>query len=251
MWENADKRFLISIDYGITEPGALAELASLPNSQLRVPNGLVVLAAHALWPPGNVFHTKSYIFRNNQAAAPLGIAIGSANISVSALATGAEAVAAQAWSGTLSPSETEHLHRARPLLDWFDDAWGAADPLGEVLEDYKSRFKGSRRPQASREDQTSPAQAFIADPGVVDVAGTLAAQLVSAEALWVKTDTLYGNRGEGNPGNQLDTPRGTRVFFGIPATQSPKASWDILRFKFPGLRPSSDQCDLAATQWTR
>jgi hypothetical protein len=222
VWEVAIKRFLISIDYGITEPGALTELAAVPNSQVRVPNGLGVLKGPGLWPPGSTFHTKAYMFHVNGTPAPLGVAIGSANITVSALATGAEAVAAHTWNGTLSPAELGLLNDARPLLEWFEDAWKAADPLADVLPAYQSMFKASRRPQATREDRAPAAQAFIAHPATVEVAGPLAAQLISAQALWVKADTLYHNRGDDKPGNQLDIPRGTRVFFGFPAAKVPK-----------------------------
>ena len=39
-----------------------------------------------------------------------------------------------------------------------------------------------------------------------------------ATAIWFEVHQLYANRGVGVPGNQLDTPKGTRVFFGFPST---------------------------------
>ncbi|WP_156365738.1 hypothetical protein [Nocardiopsis sp. NRRL B-16309] len=47
-------------------------------------------------------------------------------------------------------------------------------------------------------------------------------QLAEAKSLWVSTEKLYSNRGRGEPGNQLDTPRGTRVFFGFSPDRVPK-----------------------------
>ncbi len=150
---------------------------------------------------------------------PLRVTIGSANISVSALATGAEAVALQAWDGEISAFDQDLMEHARPLLEWFDDAWEAADPLNLVLNSYKSVFKGGTRPQATREDRTIAAITYAAPSSSSEVTGSLAVQLLNAQALWVKTDVLYQNLGASRPGNQLDTPRGTRVFFGFPAAR--------------------------------
>lgn len=217
-WDAAQKRFLISIDFGISEPGALAALAGLPSAQVRIPNGLAVLENPGLWPPKTTFHTKAYVFRAAGVTHPLGVSIGSANISVSALATGAEAVAVQVWDGKLSANDRKLMQHARPLLEWFEDAWDAADPLDQLLGSYRSVFKGGKRPQATREDRTPTAKTYTAPSVTTEVTGSLAVQLLTAQALWVKTDVLYHNRGPGKPGNQLDTPRGTRVFFGFPAT---------------------------------
>lgn len=43
-----------------------------------------------------------------------------------------------------------------------------------------------------------------------------------ADALWVEIDRLYENRGPGVPGNQLDLPRGSRVFFGFTDRDVPR-----------------------------
>lgn len=45
---------------------------------------------------------------------------------------------------------------------------------------------------------------------------------VTADALWVEVDRLYENRGPGVPGNQLDLPRGSRVFFGFSDRDVPR-----------------------------
>jgi hypothetical protein len=50
---------------------------------------------------------------------------------------------------------------------------------------------------------------------------SLAARLSTAQTLWVKTGKLYGNLGNGL-GNQLDMPRGTRIFFGCDADEVPR-----------------------------
>jgi hypothetical protein len=215
-WESSIKRFLVSIDFGITEPGALAALVALPNADLRVPNGLATLANEHLMPP-QTFHTKAYMFLADGYEVPMAVAVGSANISVSALATGAEAVVVQAWDEELTRGELALLRGARPLVDWFEDAWNLADPVSAVLPAYESRFDGKRKPESLRDDETPAAEIYSAPAAAVEIAGTLAVQLATAQSLWVKCDTLYHNLGAGRAGNQLDTPRGTRIFFGFPA----------------------------------
>lgn len=221
-WAGATKRFLISIDYGITDPGALAALGKLPGFEVRVPNGLAVLANRWLRPKVT-FHTKAYAFRGESRATPLGLVTGSANLSVSALAVGAEASAVQLWTGRLANAEQVSLAAAMPLLDWFEDAWAAADPLSAVLPPYRLR---RRRPLLAGpgplDDRTPAVTAYLAEPSTVEVHGPLAVQLASAKVLWVKTDAMYANRGGGVPGNQLDMPRGTRVYFGFDAANVPK-----------------------------
>ena len=59
------------------------------NSEVRVPNGKRVLQDERLRPP-TAFHTKAYLFRTADSASPLALMIGSANLTASALAVGAE-----------------------------------------------------------------------------------------------------------------------------------------------------------------
>lgn len=214
-WRAAFKRFLVSIDFGITEPRALARLADLPNSEVRVPNGESVLTSPQLWPP-NTFHAKSYLFRPANWRSPSALVVGSANLTVSALATGSEVVVRQSWRGTASRSERRHLARARPFLHWFEDAWAIATPLSDILSDYQARYQRRPGPGTPPEEETPATRSYLASADVNEVTGALIVQLATAKALWVRTDVLYQNRGEGKPGNQLDTPRGTRVFFGFP-----------------------------------
>lgn len=213
-WSPACKRFLVSIDYGITDPRALNELARLSNAQVRVPNGRAVLANRRLSPP-TTFHAKSYLFRTASWSSPSSLVVGSANMTVSALGPGSEVVTRQTWSDRLSARDKTQLRNMQGYLGWFEDAWAAADSLADVLNDYKLRYRLLPTPRGPNEERTAAAKRFAAPPSRTVVAGPLAVQLGAARALWVQTSTLYENRGAGVPGNQLDTPRGTRVFFGF------------------------------------
>jgi HKD family nuclease len=213
-WEEASKRFLVSIDFGITEPRALVRLAGLPNAQVRVPNGLAVLAA-SLHPP-NTFHAKSYLFRTATWTSPSALVVGSANLTASALAAGSEIVVKQSWTRSLSRSDRQHLRGAKPFLTWFEDAWATASPLEDVLSEYEVLYRRKPTPRTPPEERTPATRSYLGSGDDQEVSGPLTVQLAAARALWVRTDVLYHNRGPGKPGNQLDTPRGTRVFFGFP-----------------------------------
>jgi HKD family nuclease len=213
-WPDASKRFLVSIDFGITDPRALARLAGLPNAEVRVPNGPSVLASPRLQPP-NTFHTKSYLFRSATWKSPSALVVGSANLTVSALASGSEVVVKQSWTSSLSRSDRRHLSRAKPFLAWFEDAWAAASPLENILGEYQLRYRRRPTPRTPPEERTPATRNYLGSGDDQEVTGALTVQLAAAKALWFRTETLYHNRGIGKPGNQLDTPRGTRVFFGF------------------------------------
>lgn len=216
VWHNASKRFLVSIDFGITEPHALELLAGLPNAEVRIPNGRSVLASPTLRPP-NTFHAKTYFFRAEEPRAPQALVVGSANLTVNALASGSEVVIRHSWAGPES-SEGSTDNFAAPFRAWFEEAWCTADPLDTVIRDYRERYQTTGS-LSMAEEATTATTAYTASSEDNEVVGALSVQLALAKGLWVRTDTLYHNLGIGRPGNQLDMPRGTRVFFGFPPTK--------------------------------
>lgn len=222
-WSTSQKRWLISIDFGITQPSALRTLANLPFSEVRIPNGVQVASSAALLPT-NTFHAKGYVFRSKVWGAPLGLVVGSANLSVSALATGSEIVSSQVWEGALTASEQSALDGASSFADWYEDAWCTADALATVLAIYKKARRRAHVRGAPHEDRTPLARAASV-PSVGNViSGPFVAQLAAARALWVKTGHLYVNMPNIGVGNQLDMPRGTRVFFGFSSLEVPPNS---------------------------
>lgn len=213
-WAGASKRFLVSIDFGITDPRALSRLSRIASADVRIPNGQAVLASSSLRPP-STFHPKAYLFRGPSWASPSALIVGSANMTVSALATGSEVATSQVWSGSLSSSNRALLQHARTFSDWFEDAWLSSDPLSQILAAYRTRYKQMPTPRGPLEERSKAVKVFTA-PAASNVAtGTYAVQLMAAQAYWIKTDALYKNLGYA--GSQLDMPRGTRVFFGFPA----------------------------------
>lgn len=212
-WERSTKRFLVSMDSGFTEPDALLALSRLPNSEVRIPNATDVLKSTALR-PARPFHPKAYLFRGATSSMLSALVVGSANLTASAMSTGAEVVTAQFGRRNADVGT---------FLDWFEDAWDRAVPLSLVLDEYRRKrpLRGGRPPSA--EDQDRAATVYTPPPGVaVAVRGPDAARLSTAKAYWIEAGRLSRNRGPTLPGNQLDTPRGARVFFGFTPVDVPR-----------------------------
>ncbi|MEC5200387.1 HKD family nuclease [Arthrobacter sp. PL16] len=220
-WNAARKRFLVSIDFGFTQPKALVRLSELNNAEVRVPNGQAVLASPTLQPP-SAFHAKAFAFRGEEWLNLSGLIVGSANLTVSALSTGAEVVTKQVWTDAPSTAGYWHLKRAKPVLDWFEDTWKTADLLSDVLDDYRLRHRSLPKPRQLREEKTRATRRYLASTATHEIDGDLPVQLAAAKALWVNASSIIRNRGQGSPGSQLNTPRGTRVFFGLDSKKFAK-----------------------------
>lgn len=221
-WRAAGKRFLVSIDFGFSQARALEVLHDLENAEVRIPNGRAVLSSPTLQPPAP-FHAKTYAFRSGPAWPELrSLVVGSANLTASALSTGAEAVIAQTWTDNSFPSEAwRHLQSAQPISEWFEDAWDRADLLSDVIDEYRLRRRHLPKAGRLRDDKSRATRTFIASPASHEISGSLPVQLANARSLWVNASSIIQNRGQAQPGNQLNTPRGTRVFFGFNSRKVP------------------------------
>ncbi|WP_104132322.1 hypothetical protein [Cryobacterium sp. M91] len=224
IWTAARKRFLVSFDFGFTQPKALARLSALNNAEVRIPNGRAVLASPTLRPP-SAFHAKAFIFLGEELTKgwhrPCALTVGSANLTASALSTGAEVVAQQIWIGAPSTPEWHHMLLAKPVQDWFEDTWETADPLSDVLDEYRSRHRSLPKPRQPPEERTPATRRYLASPAKHETSGPLAVQLAAAKVLWVDASSIIRNFGPNRPGSQLNTRRGTRVFFGFDAEKVP------------------------------
>lgn len=220
-WSDARKRFLVSLDFGFTQPSALVRLSELSNAEVRIPNGRAVLTSPTLR-PASAFHAKVFIFGLDELPYLRALVVGSANLTASALTTGAEVVTTQSWSQRGFPTAAwSHLRNAQPVLDWFKDTWNSADPLQDVLDEYRERRRALPKPSRMREDKTASTRRYLASLDKHEISGDLPVQLAAAKELWVDASSLIGNR-KNRPGTQLNTPKGTRVFFGLDAAKVPK-----------------------------
>jgi HKD family nuclease len=218
-WRKSSKRWLISIDYGRTEPAALKFLAKLPNAQVRVPNGLKVAATGGFM-PATPFHPKAYAVDDiaNGAKSMFGAFMGSGNLTGSGLLSGSECGVLSYWNKP-NGAQQKAMFSAYQGMSWFETVWKRADPVSEIITLYEKRWKKSK-PLIVEEDE-DVVDLYIGGLGHV-VEGDFAVALASAKACWIEVNELYKNRGANLPGNQVDAQRGTRVFFGFAPTAVPK-----------------------------
>lgn len=216
-WPLVKKRWLVSMDWGHTEPLALQLLASLDNSEVRVPYALEVLANRL--DPRTCFHSKTLVLdrADRSDSPPVVIAIGSANLTVSGLRTGHEDVAVAAWTGgRLRTAERAQLVAMQAEATRFDQVWRKSIRLTPALVRTYASLRPKRKPRS--EDVSRR---------VLEIEGSLEAEyariaaLRAATGLWIEIRYVVSNLGAGRPGNQIDMQRGTRVFFGFPADRIP------------------------------
>lgn len=218
-WTRSRKRWLISIDFGRTEPAALDFLAALPRAEVRIPFGAQVVARRG-FSPITPFHPKAYAVDDigDGGNRVFGVFLGSGNLTGSGLLTGSESGALSYWVDP-TRAQKKGMASAYDHMSWFEAVWERADPLRDILLPYKKRWKKSKPP--IKEEDPEIVDLYVGGTGRV-VSGTTAIGLASARALWVEVGELYKNRGPGQAGNQVDLPRGSRVFFGFPPSAVPR-----------------------------
>jgi hypothetical protein len=215
-WRRLEKYWLVSIDFGRTEVEALQYLLGLPNSQIRIPNASELLASNLN--PRSCFHPKTFIFDSgtDTMSAPFAVLVGSGNLTMSGLNTGVEHAAALLWTPPLNLQQASILTRLQGQLSWWTELWENSErPTADLLTEYKRR-----RPVPAKEDRTASVRHFVSTtPRVIEPEPGLA--WANARCFWIQTRELYKNRGRGEPGNQLDLTRGSRVYFGFRPDRVP------------------------------
>ena len=214
-FRKSQKRWLISIDFGRTEPDALTYLGGISNTEVRIPNGLKVLEAGGFL-PAVPFHPKAYAVDNIAKGdnSVFGTFIGSGNLTGSGLLTGSECGVFSCWKGS-SGTQKKEMHSAYDAMSWFETVWGNANPVFDIIEKYTKQWKTTKPPIV--EEDEDAVDLYVGGTDHV-VQGDFALALASANAFWIEVKELYKNRGANEAGNQVDTPGGRRVFFGFPST---------------------------------
>ncbi len=215
-WRGARKEWLVSIDFGRTEPQAVDFLRHLTNSAVRVPDAQNLLQRKLV--PERCFHAKSFIFTEDLTVADggFGLFTGSANLTLSGLHTGVEHGVALLWKPPRRRAEQSLLAGMQQSLKWWDDAWQRADiGTSSLIADYRRI-----RPVPAREDAAGTVRMFTSSTAT-EIAAAEGLPWAQSRCLWAQTYSLYQNRGPGRPGNQLDLRRGTRVYFGLTPSKVP------------------------------
>jgi HKD family nuclease len=213
-WRRMRKDWLISIDFGITEPHALEFLANLPNSEVRIPNAAMTIAAHLR--PSRRFHQKLYFFEDSPALNAVGLFSGSANLTVGGLYLNDEQATSDMWLPPISRADRKDIKEVMQQKAAVDQAFMSATVLDEQL---LNRYRDLWAPGQLHEN-TGLVERLIEPAPELPLAGTgdnrpSSLVLASAAFLWVEVRYVVENLGPGRPGNQIDLQRGTRVFFGL------------------------------------
>lgn len=219
-WEAAQKRWLISADFGFTEPRALRALSGLSNSQVRIPDAPYLF--RRMLKPRNTHHAKALVLDRRGGGSggpPLGLMIGSANLTVSALSGNFEAATFAAWNDPLGKRDRIRMTAAEAQAREIDRVWHKATKLDDaVLTRYE---KARDRVLKTRPWPEQERRSWVREAKKTNAASfELAAALRSTENFWIQTGNMYKNLREG--GNQVDMKAGSRVFFGFSNRKVPE-----------------------------
>ena len=199
-WDNIQKEFITSIDYGITEPSALAYLDKQKNAEVRVANAYLVNKSG--FRPAHAFHPKWYLFNYRDEQRYI---TGSANLTKSALCINTEAVRT---TRILSGNGIKRNGNKWKML------WDSSDPLtSEFLTGYEAKRGKYVRKPALKKFLTIDPPAIPASTSRTLWDELLANRLdpESFEHFWIEAGSMQS----GGSQNQLEMPRGGNWFFGF------------------------------------
>ncbi len=196
-WDASEKHFVISIDFGLTEPAALEFLDRLPASQVHIANPDVIDGSGLR--PSKAYHPKLYLF---DAAESTGYVVGSANLTDSALITNTEVVA----TGKETPENVV-----------WNDVWNElilnTSPLTTtLLEKYRRKWVRPKRRGVEPDPKPRPPTIRPGEKPVFwEAITTGGISPVAFNHFWVEA----GSMSSGGSRNQLELPRGANRFFGF------------------------------------
>ena len=193
------KTLITCLDFGITEPEALKQWSSMPNSTVRVA-GAEFLARGSLMPI-NAFHPKVYAF--GVRSAYTNILVGSANMTSRGFSINTEAV----WLERNVP--TERMDR------FFLAAASGTTPLtNELVSAYRSlRNQRPPPPEVRLQAEPVPPPRAVSRVRLRTFREAVETGLLDPSRyneLSIQVEAL-----QGGSGNQLELPREAHKFFGF------------------------------------
>ena len=209
-WTETSKRWLVGIDHCRSDPVALAHLARLPKSKVRIFDGGFVSGRRGCVPRYS-YHPKTWLLLGSKQSA---VVVGSGNLSYTGLLRGIEAAAA------VSGSKTDAIEDMR---SWFSSQWREAARFAAIEDRYRKEYdsvENRRRPPASEDDivPESASKSGQLRPGDLR-------KLRVCRHMWIEAGNVTRNRGPDRPGNQLMMQRNSRVFFGFAAADLERDSF--------------------------
>jgi len=192
--DHVAKTIVTSLDFGITDPDALAFWREVRGTRVLVAGA--GLLEHGNLVPQVAFHPKLYVFDKPEGR--IGSLVGSANLTNRGLTINSEA----AWA------EPAHDRAAPVNVAWRAVTHGAIPLTREILAQYRELRRRIPRERAIEELEPVPAPAI----------GPLRRYTLFAEAeiepraftqMWVQSRGM-----QGGARTQLEMPRGSHRFFG-------------------------------------
>ena len=196
--EREINRWLISFDYGRSQPSAIRRLTGLGNNLIRVHDGLNVVDAEGFRPRIS-FHMKTAL-TFLPVGTPCKQLVGSGNLSASGLNRGIEA-------GCILDYTLTNIHGAAELIDNLEYLWHQATPIEDVIALYEENYSRFSQP--------------IVRPQIGDEAGN------EATVFWIDVGYVTRNRGADRPGNQFDLPRGSHIYLGLDRIENPQLNSNL------------------------
>lgn len=211
-WNKISKRWVISIDGGITQPEALRYLLRQKKVEVRVPYAEELIRRRLR--PFHRFHPKTMLLEvQANTLLPVAIVVGSANLTCNGLCFGHEhALVVHLANGKLAES----------LAAGIQDLDDVIDSATKIDEDFVDRYESIRpdAPSIPEDFEDQRTDRILEDNAVISPEESAA--LASAQNLWIEIENESKNRGRGNQGSQIDLKKGTRVFFGGTDKPLPK-----------------------------
>jgi HKD family nuclease len=207
-WIDVEKNWLVSIDYGTSEPNALRFLRSLPNSSVRIYEAEDVLSRGLK--PSIAFHPKIYIFDDNSNNS-ITLVSGSANLTGGGLYTNNEQISFSHVSKPISSLEKKSFSEISQVKSHLISLFELSSICTEdIIADYET-VRNSKNNNSSVESSSADSVITVGSPSY-DVSEAIS--LTTAANMWVQAGRVTRNRGARH-GNQIDLQRGVRRFFGF------------------------------------
>lgn len=223
VWARCSKEFVISIDFGHTEPGALELLRGLENSSVSIANPDLLARGHLR--PNTAYHPKLYCFQYEN---EIGMVSGSANLTKAALHKNTELVNSlliekseinfnELWTDVQSGSvilTDELLDRYKYLRRLAKSAFiPRAEPIDDldvIATPYQEAEDSLYTP-----DSTELLQSHDDTSGVPWLwgaisTGTNPVNPMDYDHFWVNAGSMSSSASH----NQLELGRGSNIFFG-------------------------------------
>lgn len=220
LFEGMSKRWLVGIDWCRSDPIALARLAGIRRSQVRIHDGAQVVKRRGCTPV-LPFHPKAFVLRGPGIAA---IVSGSGNLSENGMTRGHEWGSVTIIREPVDPTEPTSGEIKRHVISRFNALWRSATPLAAILDQYSQCHDSAenlRSPTPTDDDSAETTRTSVSAAGRRAISPDRLRKLRVARNLWIYAGNLHHNRGAGQPGNQLMMTPMTRVFFGFPAKDVP------------------------------